>query len=155
MTKTLIAALLLFSVEALGQIGSCPEDPLNRPVERFEVTEAGIFDAILQLGHETGTSMSVMGWGLDLFEKRVTVTALDSTVDRVLTDILRPLPAAWVDQTDNVVTIHPYALLPPLEEFFVGQRYWTVLGYSEGLDVNLRIAQWRKDDLRHRKTPGR
>lgn len=113
MTKTLIAALLLCSVEALGQIGSCSQDPLNRPVQRFEVTEAGIFDAILQLGHESGTSMSVMSWGLDLFEKRVTIEAFDSTVGRVLADILRPLPAARIDQADDVVAIHPYALLPP------------------------------------------
>ena len=45
---------------------------------------------------------------------------------------------------------------PPTELLVPSQRsYWTVLGYSEGLEVNLRIAQRRREELRRREAPAR
>ncbi len=44
----------------------------------------------------------------------------------------------------------------PPTEFFVrreGQPYWTVLGYSEGAEINLRIAELLREQLRRREAP--
>ena len=45
---------------------------------------------------------------------------------------------------------------PPTEFLVPSKRsYWTVLGYSEGLEVNLKIAERRREELRRREAPAR